>query len=95
MTSHSSGYKNKFGKSFLLVMCYLTNFDDVIHVFELFQKLHLLIYARLIHDILNYSISFVLLNLESAEMKEKITKFEYLENEKSFLDETKSIFHSF
>ena len=27
--------------------------------------------------------------------KEKIQKFEYLENEKSFLDETKSIFHSF
>ena len=27
--------------------------------------------------------------------KMKIQKFEYLENEKSFLDETKNIFHSF
>ena len=25
----------------------------------------------------------------------KIEKFEYLENEKSFLDETKNVFHSF
>ena len=29
------------------------------------------------------------------EGKEKIQKFEYLENEKSFLDEIKNIFHSF
>ena len=27
--------------------------------------------------------------------EEKDTKFEYLENEKSFLDEIKNIFHSF
>ena len=29
------------------------------------------------------------------EGKTEIQKFEYLENEKSFLDETKNIFHSF
>ena len=28
-------------------------------------------------------------------VKMEIQKFEYLENEKSFLDETKNIFHSF
>ena len=39
---------------------------------------------------------FVLLNLESVEMKgKKLQKFEYLQNKKSFLDETKNIFHSF
>ena len=39
---------------------------------------------------------FVLLNLESVERKRKnYKKFEYLENEKSFLDEIKNIFHSF
>ena len=27
--------------------------------------------------------------------REKLQKFEYLENEKSFLDEMKNIFHSF
>ena len=39
--------QNKFRKIPLLVMCYLTKFDDVIYkaVLELFQKLHLLIYA--------------------------------------------------
>ena len=40
--------QNKFRKIPLLVMYYLTKFDDVIDniaVCELFQKLHLLIYA--------------------------------------------------
>ena len=32
---------------------------------------------------------------EKKEAKMEIQKFEYLENEKSFLDELKSIFHSF
>ena len=32
---------------------------------------------------------------KKKEGKMKIQKFEYLENEKSFLDETKNIFHSF
>ena len=27
--------------------------------------------------------------------REKITKFEYLENKKSFFDEIKNVFHSF
>ena len=32
---------------------------------------------------------------EKKEGKAKIRKYEYLENEKSFLDEIKNIFHSF
>ena len=37
-----------------------------------------------------------LFNLESVERKgKKLQKSEYLQNEKSFLDETKNIFHSF
>ena len=32
---------------------------------------------------------------EEKEGKTKVQKFEYLENEKSFLDEIKNIFHSF
>ena len=35
------------------------------------------------------------MNLANMERKGKIQKFEYLENEKSFLDEVKSIFHIF
>ena len=39
---------------------------------------------------------FVLLDLESAERKgEKLQKFEYLDNKKSFFDEIKHTFHSF
>ena len=38
---------------------------------------------------------FVPLSLESVERKEKIQKCEYLEKEKSFLDEIKNLFHSF
>ena len=34
-------------------------------------------------------------NREKKEGKTKIQKFEYLENEKSFLDEIKNIFHCF
>ena len=49
------------------------------------------------HGIINYSTSIC--RFESGksgkEVEEKIQKFEYLENEKSFLDEIKSIFHSF
>ena len=41
-------------------------------------------------------LSFVLLNLETVEINEKKTQtFENLKNDKSFLDEIKSIFHSF
>ena len=48
------------------------------------------------HDIINYSTSIC--PFESGKCgkeEEKLQKFEYLENEKSFLDETKNIFHSF
>ena len=40
-------------------------------------------------------LSFVLFNLESGKESKKLQKFEYLEIEKSFLNEIKSIFHSF
>ena len=33
--------------------------------------------------------------MEEKEGKTEIQNFEYLENEKSFLDEMKNIFHSF
>ena len=47
-------------------------------VFELFQKLHLIIYA-----------------CKCGKKGKKLQKFDYLENENTFLDEIKSIFHSF
>ena len=54
-------------------------------VFELFQKLHLVIYASQFMASYIIPISFVPLNLESVERRGKLQKFEYLKNEKSFM----------
>ena len=49
-----------------------------------------------VHDIINYSTSICPFESgKNGKEEEKIQKFEYLENEKIFLDEIKSIFHSF
>ena len=48
------------------------------------------------HGIINYSTSICFFESgKSGKEEEKIQKFEYLENEKSFLDEIKNISHSF
>ena len=45
------------------------------------------------YDIINYSTFICLFESgKSGKEEEKIQKFEYLENEKSFLDEMKNIF---
>ena len=45
------------------------------------------------HDIINHSTSICPFESgKSGKEEEKIQKFEYLENEKSFLDEIKNIF---
>ena len=56
-----------------------------------------LIYA--VYDVINFKI-YLQTTLKAMADREKkrgrkIQKYEYLENEKSFLDEIKSIFHSF
>ena len=47
------------------------------------------------NDIINYSTSICPFESGKGKEEEKIQKFEYLENEKSFLDDIKNIFHSF
>ena len=48
------------------------------------------------HDIINCSTSICLFESGKCGKDRKISqKFEYLENGKSFLDETKNIFYSF
>ena len=48
------------------------------------------------HDVINYFTSICPFESgKSGKEEEKIQKFEYLENEKSFLDEIKNIFHSY
>ena len=65
-------------------------------VFELFQKLHLQIYVSQFMTLQIIPLRFFLLYLEIVERKEKkLQKSEYFQNEKSFLDQIKSTFHSF
>ena len=48
------------------------------------------------HDIINYFTSICPFECgKSGKEEEKIQKFEYLENQKIFLDETENIFDSF
>ena len=65
-------------------------------VFELILKLTSANLSKPIYDIMNCSTSIC--PFESGKCgkgAKKLQKFEYLENEKSFLDEIKNIFHSF
>ena len=64
-------------------------------VFELFQKLHMQIYASQFMTI-NYSTSISPFGSAKCEKEgEKLQKSEHLKNKKSFSDEIKNIFHSF
>ena len=48
------------------------------------------------HDIINYATSICPFESgKSGKEEKKIQKFEYLQNEKSFLEEIKNIFHNF
>ena len=52
--------------------------------------------CKSIHDVINYSNSICPFESRKCGKEgKKSQKFEYHENKKSFLDETKNIFHSF
>ena len=51
--------------------------------------------CKSIHNIINYSTFICPFESGKWGKGKKLQKFEYLENEQNFLDETKSIFHSF
>ena len=98
-TSRQSIFKpwKKFRKIPLLIIYYLTKFDDAMYSsFWVIPKIISANICKSIHDIKNYFTSIC--PFESGKCgKEgkKSQKFEYLENEKNFLDEIKNIFHSF
>ena len=89
--------RNKFTKISLLAIYFLTKFDGVIQSsFWVIPHIAPANLCKPIHGIINYSISIC--PFESGKCgkeEEKLQKFEYLENEKSFLDDIKNIFHSF
>ena len=98
-TSNQSLFRlqNKFRKIPLLVIYYLTKFDDIIlSSFRVIPKITSANLCKAIHDIINYSASIWPFEFgKCGKEGKKLEKFEYLENEKSFLDEIKNIFHSF
>ena len=63
-------------------------------VFELFQKLHLQIYANqfMTYKFFHFHLSFFIWKMWKG--REKLRKCEYLENKKSFLDKIKNTFHA-
>ena len=81
----------------MLVIYYLTKFDGVIQSgFGVIPNITPANLCKSIHNIINYSISIC--PFESGKCgkeEQKSQKSEYLENEKSFLDETDNIFRSF
>ena len=87
--------QNRFKKILLLIIYYLTKFDDIMwSSFWVIPNITSANLCKPIHDIINYYTSIC--PFESGKCgKEKMQKFEYLENEKSFLDELKNIFHRF
>ena len=98
-TSNQSLFRlqSKFRKIPLLVIHYLTKFDDIIlSSFQVIPKINSGNLCKPIHEIINYSTSIWPLEFgKCGKEGKKLQKFEYLENEKSFLDELKNIFHSF
>ena len=89
--------RNKFRKILLFVIYFLTKFDDVMYSrFWVIPKITSENLYKSIHDIINYSTSTCPFESGKCRKERKKTqKFEYLENEKSFLDDIKNIFHSF
>ena len=89
--------QNKFRKIPLLVIYYLTKFDDIISSsFRVIPKITSANLCKPIHDIINYSTFIWPFEFGKCEKEgKKLQKFEYLENEKSFSDEIKNIFHRF
>ena len=89
--------QNKFRKIPLFIIYYLTKFDDVMwSSFWVIAKIESANLCKSIHDIINYFSSIC--PFESGKCGkegQKLQKIEYLKNEKSFLNEIKSIFHSF
>ena len=87
--------QNKFKKVPLLVISYLTKFDNIIQIgFWVIPKIRSANSFKPTHDIINYY-SFIF-PFESEkygkEKEKKLQNLEYLENEKTFLDSIKKHF---
>ena len=89
--------QNKFTKISLLVTYHLTKFYGVIQsTFWVIPDITPSNLCKPIYHIINYSTSICTFESgKCGKKEEKLQKYKYLENEKSFLGEIKNIFHSF
>ena len=88
--------QNEFRKIYLLVIYYLTKFDNIIKSrFWVIPKITSSNLCKPIHDIINYSTYICPFESENCGKEAKKHKCEYLENKKSFLHEIRNIFESF
>ena len=86
VTNLSSGFKTYSKKIFFSLVYHLDNFHDLtLNGFWNIPKITFVNSCKLIHNGIFIPVSPGPLNLENVERKGKIEKFEYLENEKSFL----------
>ena len=89
-TSHQSLFssQNKFRKIPLFTIYYLTKFDDIVwNSFWDIPKITSANSCKPVHDIINYSTSINPFEPgKCGKEGKKSQKFDYLENEKSFLD---------
>ena len=96
VTSCFSGYKTQVQKNSFI--SYILS-DQIwwcnIKRCLIYSKNYICIFmeANLWHKLFHFHLSFWI--WEVWKGRKKLQKFEYLENEKSFLDEIKNIFHSF
>ena len=95
VTSCSSGHKASSEKSlYLLYVIWPSLIMWCKAVFELSRNyICKFMHVNSWHQLFHFHLSFWIWKVRKG--REKLQKFEYLENEKSFLDEIKNIFHSF
>ena len=87
--------RNKFRKIPFFVMYYLTKFDDVKQYLSYSKNYNckFMHVSSQHHKLFHFHLSFWIWKVWKE--REALQKFEYLENEKGFLDETKNNFYSF
>ena len=98
-TSYHSffGLQNMFRKIPFLVINHLCHFDNLIKSnFWVIQKNTFANLCKRVHDVIAIRVSSDPFSLGTVERKEKnYKKNQYFENENSFLDKIKRIFHNF
>ena len=87
--------RNKFTKISLLVIYYLTKFDCVIQSGLSYSKHYICKFMQdnsWYYKLFHFRLPFWIWSVKCGKEEQKLQKFEYVENEKSLLDEIKTFF---